>query len=340
MLHPLWHLFIADCAATLVIFAFSFLFKNSSFYDAYWSVVPPLLAGAMVLVAPSEAPMARQALILGLVSWWAVRLTWNWWRGWTGLHHEDWRYVDLQEKTGGAYWLVSLLGIHFFPTVQVFLGCVPLYWAMTSTAPLGVLDAVAAAVTTMGILFELVADRQLREFRLSNTDPERVLDTGLWAWSRHPNYFGEMSFWWGLWLFAAASAPIWAVAGAVAITAMFFGVSLPMIETPHARQAPRLRRGAEAREPGDSHAAQKVELAQRVIQDDGHAECGEREIRGGCWGKQGCVLRYTCAAASAPALPTLGPSRDAFAVAAAPAHPHAPPIDPLLRAPSPPPLSA
>jgi steroid 5-alpha reductase family enzyme len=97
----------------------------------------------------------------------------------------------------------------------------------------GWLDALAAAVIVLGIGFELVADEQLRHFVVSKPERGELLDTGLWAWSRHPNYFGEMSFWWGLWLFGVAADAIWwwTVVGPLAIALMFVFVSLPMIET-------------------------------------------------------------------------------------------------------------
>jgi steroid 5-alpha reductase family enzyme len=231
---PVARAFWADVAATLAIFACSRLYRNTSFYDAYWSVAPPLLAlywwwGS----APGAASSARAALAFALVCAWAARLTWNWARGWGGLSHEDWRYVNLQQQTGAAYWGVSLIGLHMMPTLIVFLGCLPLYPAMAAGArPLGVLDVLACAVTGGAIWLEARADQELLRFRRAAPDPQAFLDTGLWARSRHPNYLGEMGFWWGIYLFALAADPgaWWTGAGALAITAMFRFVSLPLIE--------------------------------------------------------------------------------------------------------------
>jgi steroid 5-alpha reductase family enzyme len=117
----------ADLLATLVVFGFSMTFDNSSFYDPYWSVAPPLIGLSLVLChAVPEVPLTRQVLVLGVVTAWGARLTWNWIRGWRGLGHEDFRYVDLRRQTGRAYPLVSLFGLHLMPTVTVFLGCLPL----------------------------------------------------------------------------------------------------------------------------------------------------------------------------------------------------------------------
>lgn len=226
---------ISDVAATLAIFVFSLAFNNSSFYDAYWSVIPPALGAYWVYVAPEGASPLRQGLALGLCTLWAVRLTYNWYRGWTGLGHEDWRYVDLRRKTGKLYWLVSLFGLHMFPTFQVFAGCVGLYIALTAENPtFGVLDVVAIIVTFGAIAIETIADEQLRAFALRpGKKPGTTMNEGLWAYSRHPNYFGEMMFWWGMFFFGLAADPSRIgilIIGPLAITIMFFFVSVPLME--------------------------------------------------------------------------------------------------------------
>ncbi len=225
---------IADVVGTLVVFAFSFAFDNSSFYDPYWSVIPMVIAGYLAVVGwDSGADPVRIGLLLLAVSLWGLRLTYNWARGWPGLHHQDWRYDDLQAQNGRWYWLVSLSGIHLFPTVLVFLGCLPLFPAMTQPGrPLNGLDGLALLVALAATLIEFVADNQLRQFKLSAPPKGSVLTRGLWAYSRHPNYFGEVMFWWGLFLFGLAARPdlIWPIVGALSITLLFEFISIPMIE--------------------------------------------------------------------------------------------------------------
>lgn len=232
-MHPLAVVLGADVAATLAIFAFSYAFANSSFYDPYWSVVPPVIGLYLAaLPAARSAPELRKLLVLALLFAWGLRLTLNWARGWTGLQHEDWRYVEIRERTGRHYWLASLTGIHLFPTLQVYLGCLALWPALvTGTRPVGLLDGLAAAVTAGAIVIELVADEQLRAFRRS-ARPGAIMSGGLWAWSRHPNYFGEIAFWWGLGLFGLAADPgaVWCLVGALAISIMFVTASVPMID--------------------------------------------------------------------------------------------------------------
>jgi steroid 5-alpha reductase family enzyme len=231
---PLVRAFWADVVATCVVFGFSFKFNNSSFYDAYWSVAPvPIAIYWMLLPEAAAADGLRQLVVATLVTAWAVRLTYNWARGWTGLDHEDWRYVDQRENTGSLYWGVSFVGLHMMPTLLVFAGCTALWPALvTGTQPFGVLDVIAASITAGSILLEATADQQLRKFRLSQPAPEAILDTGVWAYCRHPNYLGEIGFWWGLFAFSLAAQPevYWTGAGALAITLLFRFVSLKLID--------------------------------------------------------------------------------------------------------------
>jgi len=224
---------IADLIATLVVFAASRLHKNSSFYDAYWSVLPPLLLLAWWIEADTPTDGARPWLVAFVVLFWAVRLTGNWIYAFPGLHHEDWRYPMLRDKAGKAEAVVDLMGIHVFPTFQVFAGMLPVYLVLTHTnRDLGWLDVVALLVGAGAVVLAFVADLQMYRFARTR-QPGQAMDSGLWAWSRHPNYFGELSFWGSLALFGLAAAPgdwFWAVLGTVGMYAMFQGASIPMME--------------------------------------------------------------------------------------------------------------
>jgi steroid 5-alpha reductase family enzyme len=237
--HPILRAGLGDLAATLVVFAFSLAYNNSSFYDPYWSVAPPFLALFWLLSAGSGGLPVRQALAGALLLAWAARLTCNWLRRWRGLSHEDWRYADFR-KAGAAFWPISFAGFHLMPTVLVFLGCLSLWPALTAARPLGLLDLAAALLTAGAIVLEGAADRQLVRF-LASAAPGQVMDRGLWSLSRHPNYFGEVAFWWGLWLFGLAAAPSWwwTVAGPLGMTALFLGISVPMMDRHLAARLPR-----------------------------------------------------------------------------------------------------
>ncbi len=233
--HPISVALAADVAATVVIFGFSVAFRNSSFYDPYWSLAPLPIAVYWLLRPefPGVNPI-RMGAVLALLTLWSLRLTWNWLRGWQGLGHEDWRYLDLQQSSGRAYWLVSFSGIHMAPTLWVFTGCLSLYVSLAAgREPFGPLDLLALAVAGGSIWLEARSDKQLKRYRESGPAPQEFLRSGLWAWSRHPNYLGEMGFWWGLYLFGLAANPSWwwTIAGPLSITLMFRFISLPMIET-------------------------------------------------------------------------------------------------------------
>ena len=232
--HSILIVFTADIAATLVIYTFSRTFRNASFYDAYWSVAPVAIALYWTLGAVSEnVVFTRQAVVVTLVFLWSVRLTYNWARQWRGLRHEDWRYANLRAQRGRLFWIVELSGIELMPTIVVFLGCLSLYPVLsTGTSSFGPLDWVATVIVVGAIIIEATSDEQLRRFVKTRQKPGQTMTTGLWAYSRHPNYFGELMFWWGLFLFAlAADLSYWRVfVGPVALTVLFLFVSIPMMD--------------------------------------------------------------------------------------------------------------
>ncbi len=232
---PVYLAAIADFVGTIVIFIFSYLYRNSSFYDPYWSVAPLFIVVYFAIIGLDTpgTDSLRIYLLIALIFFWGCRLTYNWARGWQGLHHEDWRYVDLQQSTGRWYWAVSFLGIHLLPTILVFLGCLPLVSAMLLPGKgINLIDLFATLFTLGAILIEAVSDEQLRAFVKSKRKPGETLTTGLWAYSRHPNYVGETSFWWGLFFFALAADfnAWWTIIGPLGMTLLFNFISIPMID--------------------------------------------------------------------------------------------------------------
>jgi steroid 5-alpha reductase family enzyme len=237
---PFATLVLADLLATAIVFAFSMALNNGSVYDPYWSVIPPFMALYWLGNADDGADGWRQTLVVVLVFAWGIRLTFNWARGWPGLHHEDWRYVDLYRKWPTPKWVTSAVAIHFLPTIQVLIGSLALIPALArGSNALNLLDALAWLVTAGAILIETVADEQLRDFNRTK-QPGDIMDRGLWAYSRHPNYFGELSFWWGLFLFAiAADASYWwTIVGPLAMMALFHFASVPMLDERSLRRRP------------------------------------------------------------------------------------------------------
>jgi steroid 5-alpha reductase family enzyme len=222
---------LADCAATIAIFAFSVGLDNSSVYDPYWSVAPIPLCLFWIFRLGNGLGL-RQIVVPLLLLGWAIRLTANWVRRWRGLSDEDWRYADYR-RFGAGYWPISFLGFHFFPTIIVFAGCLSLIPVLQAGGrPVGLLDLLAFCATAGAIVIESIADRQLRRFSCSPRETGRILDEGLWAFSRHPNYFGEVLFWWGLYFFGLASDPAWwwTIVGPIFVTILFLTVSVPMMD--------------------------------------------------------------------------------------------------------------
>jgi steroid 5-alpha reductase family enzyme len=231
--HPLIQIGAGDLAATILVFLFSVALNNSSVYDPYWSVKPIVIAVAYFFIFHLESLNARQWLVLSGTMLYALRLTSNFYRDWPGLSHEDWRYVNFRIKTGKAYWLVSFLAIHLFPTIMVYLGCMALMPVFASDGrALNIWDLAGSVVLFGSVIYAFIADEQLRRFRSKPENKGKTITTGLWRLSRHPNYFGEISTWWGLAAFAIAAGCEfwWTLAGPVAITVMFLFASIPMIE--------------------------------------------------------------------------------------------------------------
>lgn len=231
---PWWlSLLIADVAATVVTFVFSVVWKNASVYDPYWSVQPAVI---LIAYAIANGLNASRALCLIAVCLWAVRLTANWAYTFGDLTHQDWRYTMLAEKTGKFYPIINFVGIHLVPTLVVY-GC---------TLPAAYLFQVQLGVNLGSILFFLVsigaaclqcvADVQMHRFRKRKTGG--FIRDGVWKYSRHPNYLGEILMWWGIGFatFSVATNVWYLLAGALANTLLFTFVSLPMAEKRQAKK--------------------------------------------------------------------------------------------------------
>lgn len=219
--------FIADVVATVFVFLFSIIFGNASVYDPYWSVQPIVI---LTVLTAARGTNLSGALLLVAVCIWGVRLTANWAYTFRGLMHEDWRYVMLKEKTGVFYPAVNFLGIHLFPTLIVYLCTLPAIEVIVARPDFNALSLIFFVLSLFSVVLQGVADLEMHAYRKEKKEP--FIRTGLWKYSRHPNYLGEILFWWGVGLYSLVLIPSkwYFILGGLAVTVMFFAVSIPMAD--------------------------------------------------------------------------------------------------------------
>ena len=229
----LWmKILISDVIATIVIYIFSLIFNNASTYDAYWSVQPILILGVFAFTCSIDIV---KVLLIIIVFVWGIRLTINWIYTFDNLNWIDWRYRMLKEKTGGLYPLISLLGIHMFPTLVVYLCIIPICYVFANETILNLGVIIGFIISIIGILLELFSDIQMHQYRKNRTTP--FIRNGLWKYSRHPNYLGEILMWWGISLscFFILNNYFFFI-GALVNTLMFIFISIPMADKRQSRK--------------------------------------------------------------------------------------------------------
>lgn len=187
---------IANIIMTTIIFVFSMLHNNSSVYDPYWSVVPVFIV--FLWVFHLDVFNETSFFILFGVTIWGLRLTLNWFTDFKGFVEEDFRYVDFRNTFHKFYWLISFLGIHMFPTLIVYLGLYPIYYIFTNTISNVLFIYLGTLIMILSAILSYFSDTQLREHKLNNK--KESIKTGVWKYSRHPNYLAEMMFWFGIFI--------------------------------------------------------------------------------------------------------------------------------------------
>jgi steroid 5-alpha reductase family enzyme len=182
--------------------------RDVSIVDSLWPLF--FLLGALVHAAFAGAAGPRALLLLALVALWALRLagylTWRNWR-----EPEDRRYQAIRARNEPGFAWKSLYLIFGLQALLAWIIAMPLFAGLSSATPLDAIDYAGAALWIFGFGFETVADWQLARFKANPASRGRVLDTGLWRYTRHPNYFGEAMLWWGFFLIAVAAGGGWTV---------------------------------------------------------------------------------------------------------------------------------
>jgi steroid 5-alpha reductase family enzyme len=197
--------------------------RNVGLIDLFWPLF--LLLAAFCAWLPMAAPTPRAVLVLLLVSAWALRLSLHLaLRNWNAP--EDRRYRAIRARNEPGFIWKSLYLVFGLQALLAFVVSAPLHAAINAAGPVaGVLDGIGAVLVGGGIVVQATADRQLSAFVARSDNRGKVLDHGLWRYSRHPNYFGEFCIWWGFFLFAAATGAWWTIVSPLLMSLLLLRVS-------------------------------------------------------------------------------------------------------------------
>jgi steroid 5-alpha reductase family enzyme len=216
-------------AGMVALWAWSVRVRDASVVDPWWGPGFAVVAWTSVAVA---GPSPRGLLLAALASAWGLRL--GAYLGWRRRGHgEDRRYAAMRARHGARFARVSLVTVFLLQGALMWIVSLPLQAgaALGRGAPLGPLDALGALVVAAGVTIEGVADAQLARFLARPGRRGRVMDRGLWRWSRHPNYFGDFVVWWGLGLVSLGAGSWWPLCGPAVMTLLLMRVSgVPLLE--------------------------------------------------------------------------------------------------------------
>lgn len=203
--------------------------RDVSIVDSVWSL---FFLGSTLLYffnAPPNGP--RSVWVLGLVGLWAARLcAYLTWRNWG--QPEDRRYQAIRQRNQPNFPVKSLWLIFGFQAILAWVVSIPILPALKSGLGFGLLDVIGISLVVFGLGFESLADAQMARFKALPENKAKVMDRGLWRYTRHPNYFGEFCLWWGFYLLAfAAGAPVWILVSPLLMSFLLLKVSgVPLLE--------------------------------------------------------------------------------------------------------------
>ena len=229
----------------------SLVLRNSSIVDIFWG--PGFVVANWVYFALTPDGFAGRKWLIGiLVTMWGLRLgSYILWRNWG--KEEDFRYRKWREETRGRWWWQSFFKVFLLQGLLLWVISAPLLAAQRGATParLGVLDFVAIAVWVIGFFFEALGDLQMARFRGNPANKGQVLDTGVWRYTRHPNYFGDATQWWAYYLIAAATpGGWWTIFSPLLMTALLLRVSgVALLEKTLQETKPQYREYIETTSP-------------------------------------------------------------------------------------------
>ena len=196
--------------------------RNVGIVDSLWSLFFLLAAAVFAYANVTNGP--RASLLLGMVAVWALRLSgYITWRN--HGQPEDRRYQAIRAANEPGFAWKSLFIVFALQGVLAAIIAAPLFVGIASAAPFNAIDGIGAALWAFGFAFEAFGDYQLARFKGDPANRGRVMDTGLWRYTRHPNYFGEATLWWGYYLIAAAAGAWWTIFSPILMTFLLLKVS-------------------------------------------------------------------------------------------------------------------
>ena len=221
-----WMIYLNGLTASLifgsVFWIVSLLIKKVSIVDSIWSLF--FLVTGFLYIILSENFNPRNMILISLVAVWSVRLSvYLTWRN--RGKKEDRRYEEIRINNEPNFYLKSFFIVFGLQAVLAWIISFPLFAAVHSETPLNILDYTGILFSVMGILFEIISDANLASFKKNPLNEGKVLRTGLWKYSRHPNYFGEALLWWGFYLISAAGGVWWSIFSPILMTFLLLKVS-------------------------------------------------------------------------------------------------------------------
>ena len=220
--HPYVIALLVILGVGVASWALSVFKKDVSFVDSLWSLF--FLAAAVVFAFEAEPLSLKGKLVLALVAIWALRLSvYITARNWG--QPEDYRYQTIRANNEPGFAFKSIYIVFGLQGVLAWFIALPLLPAITSGSAFNWIDGVAAALWLVGFIFEAGGDYQLSRFKARPDSKGRVLDSGLWRYTRHPNYFGDFCIWWSFYLFAVASGGWWSIASPLLMSILLLKVS-------------------------------------------------------------------------------------------------------------------
>ena len=221
-------------AAVVLLWLVSVAQRNAAIVDSLWGPLFLIAALAYGYTAPHwDSPVAdgrvpgsetRRWLVIALVAVWSARLAiYITWRNWG--HEEDRRYQAIRARNEPGFAFKSLYLVFVFQAVLAWVISLPLLGAILSPRPIGLLDYAGVALWAVGFFFETVGDWQLARFKADAANQGKVMDRGLWRYTRHPNYFGDFCVWWGFYLIALSAGAWWSIIGPLVMSALLMKYS-------------------------------------------------------------------------------------------------------------------